>query len=978
MTPLFQRQVSLPSSAQPGPAPDRLDEYLADGTEPGLRADLTGLVGAKNVLHRASDLVRYASDASPYRLVPQAVVTPSTAEEVGAVLRYCADHGLNATFRAGGTSLSGQSQCDGVLLDVRHHWQGMVVEHDAQQLRARPGTVLGHANAVLARYGRRLGPDPASQRAACIGGVVANNAAGMRCRMERSAYATLRHATFVTASGAVINTEAPDAEERFAAAEPALARGLMELRDEILADAELTDFLRRKYAIRNTTGYTMRALLDGTTPLEIFRRLLVGSEGTLAFIAEVVLDTLPVPPVLGLCWVHLDSTAKAVELVGAVRELGVEAVEMMMSSSLVTAAGRMDDPPVGWSDLPDGAASLLVEFGAESAAEIDAVAARTRELAAPLHPLRPVEVSTDPAFMAMSWRVRSGLASDLALNKPEGAINVNEDVCFPVDRLAEGVADLSALLTEHGFNPQVVGHAAYGNMHFTLAAHLSTPEGRAQYGAFMEAFARLVVDKYGGSLKAEHGTGINMAPFVEREWGQRITAMMWRIKDLADPHGVLGRDVMLSRDPQIHLQRFKHDPLANPIIDGCVECGFCEPVCPSRNVTTTPRQRIALRREMARQEAGSPLLLALLDQYQYDAVETCAVDSSCAEACPYGIDTGAMMKEFRVAESSALSRTVASGLARRWGAAATGARLAVATADLVQQTVGVKPLTALASVARRAITTDLMPAVPGPMPKAAPARLPATDRATDREAAAAVYFPACVNRIFGRDPAAGKALSLTEALLRVSQRAGRPLWIPADIDARCCGTPFGSKGYEAGRDLMYERMATALLDWSDQGRLPVVIDASSCAQALICSLPEHLPADLAARYRAVQVIDATVWADALVDALTISRRVPAITVHTGCSSRQLGNEPAMLHLCRALADEVHVPIAQACCGTAGDRGLLHPELVASATRQERDDLGEDSAGRVYVSSNRTCEMGLRQATGKPFESVILTLEELSR
>lgn len=953
------------------PADDRLDPALARGSDPDLRRAMETLLGAPQVHARASDLVRYASDASPYRLVPQVVVSPRTVDEVAAVLRHCAENGLNATFRAGGTSLSGQSQCDGVLVDVRRHWSGMVVEDGGRALRARPGTVLEHANAVLARQGRRLGPDPASARAACLGGVVANNAAGMRCRMERSAYATLRAATFVTASGTIIDTAAPGAEELFVREEPTLAQGLMDLREEILADPELTDFLRRKYSIRNTTGYTMRALLDGSTPLEIFRRLLVGSEGTLAFIAEVVMDTLPIPPVLGLGWVHLADASSAVDLVAQVRELGAEAVEMMMSSSLVQAASRLPGAPAEWATLPPDGVSLLVEFGGQDEAEIVAMQERVRDCAAPLSPLLPVVLSSDPAVMALGWRVRSGLASDMALNKPQGAVNVNEDVCFPTDRLAEGVRDLSALLTEHGFNPQVVGHAAYGNMHFTLATQLSTAEGRQQYSDFMKAFAALVVDKYQGSLKAEHGTGINMAPFVEREWGERVTGMMWRVKELADPHGVLGRDVMLTRDPQVHLKRFKQDPLADPVVDGCVECGFCEPVCPSRNVTTTPRQRIALRREMARQEPGSPLTKALLDDYQYEAVDTCAVDSSCAEACPYGIDTGAMMKSMRVAQASPVSQRIASLVSDKWGAASTAARFAVAAADVVQQRVGTKPLAALTGVLRRVASADVVPSVPGPMPRPARRALPATGA----EQACAVYFPACVNRIFGRDPGVQGGVGLSEALVRVSARAGRPVWIPDDVDGLCCGTPFGSKGYPDARDTMYVRMARALLAWSEEGRLPVVIDASSCAQALIQELPSHLPADLAERFAAVQVMDPTRWAAELLPALEVPRRLDQVTVHTGCSARQLGQTADMLRVCEALAQKVHVPISQACCGTAGDRGLLHPELVASATEQEVADLGDSQA---YVSSNRTCEMGLRQATGKPFESVVLLLEELTR
>src|SRR5579862_161061 len=267
-----------------GPAQDdAVDPAHVDGTASQLKDDLIGLIGPDQVLHRVSDLVRYASDASPYRYLPQVVVRPRTVDDVRAILGYCARTGRHATFRAGGTSLNGQAQSDDILVDVRRHWAGMVVQDGGQRLRARPGTILGQANAVLRRQGRRLGPDPASADVATIGGVIANNAGGMRCRLERNAYHTVSSMTFVLASGTVIDTAAPQAEQAFRTAEPDLAAGLTKLRAELLADAELTEKIRHKYTIRNTNGYALSALLDAETPLGIFRKLMVGSEGTLAF-----------------------------------------------------------------------------------------------------------------------------------------------------------------------------------------------------------------------------------------------------------------------------------------------------------------------------------------------------------------------------------------------------------------------------------------------------------------------------------------------------------------------------------------------------------------------------------------------------------------------------------------------------------------------------------------------------------------------
>ena len=352
-----------------GPAQDdAVDPARVEGTPAALKSDLIRLVGKDQVLHRISDLVRYASDASPYRYLPQVVVVPRTIDDVRAILDYCARTGRHATFRAGGTSLNGQSQSDDILIDVRRHWAGLVVEDGGARLRARPGTILGHANAVLRPLGRRLGPDPASADVATIGGVIANNAGGMRCTLERNAYHTVSSLTLVLASGTVVDTAAPGAEAKFAAAEPELAAGLLQLREEMLADEELAQRVRHKFAIRNTNGYALSALLDADTPLEIFRRLIVGSEGTLAFMAEAVIETLPAPAVTTVSWIVLPSIGEAAALVPGLVAHGAEAVELMLAPALAAAAQAFPGTPQYWRSLDPGAAALLVEFGADSPA----------------------------------------------------------------------------------------------------------------------------------------------------------------------------------------------------------------------------------------------------------------------------------------------------------------------------------------------------------------------------------------------------------------------------------------------------------------------------------------------------------------------------------------------------------------------------------------------------------------------------------
>jgi D-lactate dehydrogenase len=949
---LLERNPAPPPSA---PAPDRAPEELAAGTPQPLRGELEALLGPDRVLARASDIVRYASDASPYRLLPRAVVMAREAADVARVLDYGRAHDVPVVFRAGGTSLNGQGQTDGILVDVRRHFGGVAVEDEGRLARIKPGTLLGHANRVLAPYGRKLGPDPASTDIATVGGVVANNSGGMRCGVVHDSYSTLRSLAFVLPSGTTIDTAAPGAAERFAAEEPELAAGLAAIRDEIRADAELSERIRRKFAIKNTTGYRLCAFLDADQPLEIFRRLLVGSEGTLGFVAEAVFETVPLPARTTTAWIHFPGIDEAIapvrDLVGA----GATAVELMVAPALITAAWNMVGAPEEWKELPPESAVLLVEFGAGSDEELDAYVAGAGEILAGHETIRPIAFSRDAEEIELAWRVREGLHGLIGRLRLPGTALIVEDVCVPPERIAEGARDLQALLAEHGFLPGVAGHASAGNLHFMLTPDFSQPEDLERYEAFMGKLVELIVGKYDGSLKAEHGTGINMAPYVEREWGPKATELMWRVKRLADPDGVLGPGVVLNRDRGAHLRNLKTTPPIEESATTCVECGFCEPVCPSRDLTTTPRQRIVLRREMARQPEGSALRKALLEEYEYDALDTCAVDGSCQLACPVGINTGALVKEVRAAQHGERVEALALAAAKRWGAVEGASRAALRVGG---------PL------ARR---TRRGRALPPP----ASASLPETRR----EAAAVVYLPSCTNRIFGsgadgpkadayRPDSARRPRSLAEALVAVSARAGAPVWIPEGVAGSCCGLPFGSKGFAAAHAHKSGEMAERLWEWTEEGRLPVVIDAASCTQAVAGIEDERLAG--------VQVLDSVAWAhDRLLPALEVARKVGSATVHPTCATRHMGLAPRLRSLAQALADEVYVAPSATCCGFAGDKGIAHPELTAAATRPQAEEL----AGRdfdAHLSSNRTCEIGLSRATGERYESFVFLLEELTR
>ncbi len=968
------------------PVADRAPDELAEGVAQPLRGELEALLGADRLLSRPGDLVAYASDASPYRLFPRAVVAARDADDVAKVLRFGRERGIPVTFRAGGTSLNGQGQSDGILVDVRKHWGGVRVEEDGARARVKPGTVLGHANRVLAPHGTRIGPDPASTDVCTVGGVVANNSGGMRCGVTKDSYSTVRELTFVLPSGTKIDTGAPGAAESFAAAEPELVAGLEAIRDEIRADAELAERIRRKFAIKNTTGYRLCAFLDADEPLEIFRRLLIGSEGTLAFVAEVVFETVPVPPLTTTSWIHFPGIDEAIAPVPDLVASGATAVELMVAPALITAAWNMVGAPQEWKELPPESAVLLVEYGGADAAELDAQVARAEELLASHELIRPLAFTRGLEEVELAWRVREGLHGLIGRVRPEGTALIVEDVCVPPERIAEGAKDLQALLGRHGFLPGVAGHASAGNLHFMLTPDFAKQEDLDRYEAFMGGLVELIVDKYDGSLKAEHGTGVNMAPYVEREWGEKATELMWRLKRLADPDGVLSPNVLLSRDPGVHLRNLKTTPAIEDWggASACVECGFCEPVCPSRNLTTTPRQRIVLRREMARQPEGSPLQRALLEEYEYEALETCAADGSCQLACPLGIDTGRMVKELRTAQHGERAERAALAAAKRWGAVEKASRVALKVGGpLARRTKRGKGLPGPAS--------GKLPAAGGGGDDPRPTKAGRVGRGSSPppDGVAAVYVPSCTNRIFGPSVSAdgtkrglygsksSRRPAVIEALVVVSARAGVPVWVPGDVAGSCCGLPWSSKGFDSAHRHKANEMVERLWEWSGEGVLPVVIDAASCTGAIAEPGEGVLSEENAERLGKLEIVDSVAWAMRLLPNLEIADKVPSATAHPTCATRRLGLAPTLRSLTEALADDVYIAPSATCCGFAGDRGISHPELTASATRPQVEEL----SGRTFdahLSSNRTCEIAMERATGQPYESVVSLLERLTR
>lgn len=927
---------------------------------------LDGLLGALEravpggVTARLSDRLAMAHDASHFLLTPEAVVTPRDADEVVFLLAVLAEQGRSLTFRSGGTSLSGQAGGAGVLVDVRRHFGAITVLDDGLRVRVQPGAVVRAVNLRLQRHGRKLGPDPASESACTVGGVIANNSSGMACGTELNSYATLDSAVLVLAGGAVLDTGAPDADEVLAAAEPEVAAGLLRLRDRIRADPAAVAEIRRLYAIKNTMGYGLNSFLDHDRPAKILEHLMVGSEGTLGFVAEATFRTVPAHPCAATGLLVFDHLAEATAAIPALRAAGFATVELLDATSL--RVGQTDpqaDAALRGLTVVDHAA-LLVELQAPDAAALAAAEAAAREVISGLPLTLPAGLSTDPAVRAALWHIRKGLYAAVAGHRPSGTTALLEDIAVPVDRLLATCEALTALFTRHGYADSVIfGHALHGNLHFLLNEHFEDPASVRRYLAFTEDLVDLVLAQ-GGTLKAEHGTGRIMAPFVRRQFGDELFAVMVEVKRLLDPDGLLGPGVLLNEDAGAVVADVKPVQPVEAEVDRCVECGYCEPVCPSRDLTTTPRRRIVLRREIARARALGRTAVAdeLERDYDYDAIQTCAVDGLCQTACPVLINTGDLVARLRAEDAS---RTEAAGwawAARHWGGVTRAGSLTLTGLDALPGPV----VTALSDGARRLAGADTVPRYDptlhgGAVRRPRPARQPV-----------ATYLPACIGTLFGASPGPG----VGAAFLELCDRAGVQVRVPEGIDGLCCGTPWKSKGMREGHAAMRERVVTTLapLAKGPGEPLPLVVDAASCTEGYRTLLGGD-PSTAAWR-----VVDVVQFADeVLLPRLPGAARWPSLALHPTCSSVRLGLDPALQRVAAAAAQTVVVPDDWGCCGFAGDRGLLHPELTAAATAPEAAQVRELDVS-AHASVNRTCELGLTRATGRPYRHVLEVLADV--
>jgi D-lactate dehydrogenase len=852
-----------------------------------------------------------------------------------------------------------------------------------------------------------------------MGGILSNNSSGMCCGVIENSYHTIHSMTIVLPNGFVLNTADPNANLIFENDQPLIARGLLELKRRIVSTSKesnhterearkeelslgdlsdlrgpkketLAERIQRRYQMKNTNGYLLNAFLDFDTPLDILTHIMIGSEGTLVFIAEAVLHTFPDFPRKYTGQLYFKNLQDAASAIAPIKESGARAAEIMDRAALHSVENNPGVPSV-LRQLPDGATAILVEYQALDTESMIAFKKESQKVLKKLNLLHDPEFFDDPVAQASLWKTRKGIIPSIGGMRTPGTISINEDVVFPVHRLADGVTDLQHLFTDFGYTDGAVfGHAKDGNLHFLINQAFNTGSDIAHFDSFVHAMVDLVSGKYDGALKAEHGTGRNMAPFIETEWGAEAYAIMRDLKSLFDPDLMLNPGVMINANPQTHVTHLKTMSLVSPEVDKCIECGFCESKCPSRRLTLSPRQRIVVQREIARMRlAGSSSgeLNSVIGDYSYAGIDTCAVDGLCATACPVNINTGDLTRRLRAESSTPGGKRIANWLAEYFSFAESAIGNAIRLGHLAESMIGAKGVNSIIQTAEK-ITSTTLPKWNNHIPYSDSKvwRLlkhqqpePLDSITTENQF---IYFPSCISRQLGKpkqDPRFSNSEyhSLAETLILIAHRAKINLQIPENISGTCCGMPFNSKGYTKAYQYSLHRSIVNFWEWSEGGKYPMVIDTTSCTQTLrTCG--NDLSQEDKEKWKKLTLLDSIEFLhDYVLPRLNVKPVEEEVILHPNCSARKLSLDGQMLSIAKQSAQSATVPLNLGCCGFAGDRGLLFPELTASATQKESAEVNERQYGGHY-SSNIPCEIGMSEATGKDYTSIVYLVERASR
>lgn len=921
---------------------------------------------------RLIDRHSYARDASLYRLIPELIVQPVNEQEIIDLFAYSKQTNIPIVFRAAGTSLSGQAITDGILVEVTKHWQDYTFEAEKNRIQLEPGIIGGHVNRYLAPFGQKIGPDPASINACMIGGIIANNASGMCCGVVDNAYHTMDSLRFILPNGQIYDTLDSDADDQLLKQSPVIHKGLLDLQKRLKSDSGLYERIREKYTRKNTLGYSLNAFIDYEKPIDILAHLLVGSEGTLGFFSKVRLNTLPDYPCKSAALLFFKDIKSTTEAVIPLEKAGAKALEIMDRASLRSIEDD-DGVPEEIKELPENATALLCEFQAIDSAEL------AKKVKAGQKVLKKFKLLHNPDFTEVEstrnlyWKIRKGLLPSVGAARKSGTTMIVEDICFRLSDLSDATLELQSLFKKHGYDDAIIfGHAKDGNLHFVISQAFDDERGKLQYEHFMNDLVTMTVGKYDGALKAEHGTGRNMAPFLETEWGPTAQGIMADLKLLIDPDNLLNPGVIVNQDPEIHLKNIKPTPSIEAVVDKCIECGFCESWCASQYLTMTARRRIATWREIVMLEQGDAkdraIAAALLQDYDYESVDTCAVDGLCALGCPVKIDTGDLIRHFRRQNNGGFGRQVASWTVRYFSFVQEMVRLGLNVATPIVRRLGSERIVAL-SMKLYHLSRGRIPVWHRYMPTGGEG-LPIIAVRNDDEKEELVYFVSCLNRGMHKIPGESNTLSTSEAFIELLQEARIHPIFPAHQEELCCGTPYSSKGYDDAFKQMAEKTVESLWKTSRQGTLPIVLDTSPCTYKMM-QYDNVLDGDSLSHWQSLQIVDVIQYMnDKIIDRLDVINKVDKIVLHPTCSTRKMGLEDTMLSLARTCADEVVVPGNLGCCGFAGDRGFLVPELTESATAQEAEEVKALNNVYGHYSTSRTCEMGMSNATEETYSSLI--------
>jgi len=923
---------------------------------------IAAITGKSKLFDDPLHTVAFGTDASLYRLIPRLVIRPGSEEEVSDILKTTSECKVPVTFRAAGTSLSGQAVTDSVLLVVAgDNWEKYRLNDNKTKIVVKPGITGGKLNSILAPFGRKIGPDPASIDAATIGGIVANNASGLRSRSSGTSYNSVESMQIIFSDGTILDTGSELSRKEFLVTHSQMVNEICSLAAEVKENKILSERIRKKYRLKNTMGYSLNALTDFSDPVDIIMHLMIGSEGTLGFISEITLKTVPVKPFKASSLMIFSGIADTCRAVMQLSEMPVEAVEFIDRNGLRSVE---NDPgiPDFLKNLSPQASALLVETTAWSADELDeqinAIFRSVKNIPAEL-PLRFTNVQQEYEKL---WNIRKGLFPSAGAMRKSGTTAIIEDVAVPVNRLAEAVSDLHIILSKYGYENSVVyGHALEGNLHFVLSQNFADENETVRYRNLMDEVVHLIIEKYDGSLKAEHGTGRNMAPFVEMEWGREAYEVMKKIKNIFDPLNILNPGVILNDDPEIHLKNLKITPEVDETIDKCIECGFCEPSCVSAGLTLTPRQRITVYREIfrLRKTGHQPHILASLTKsFEYSGKTTCAADGLCSINCPVKIDTGKLIKKLRSAKpDSAQKRALC--IAKNLDKITAVAGSFFTSVYFMHKVFGTRVMRFIAG-GIRCLSGNSFPAWNPYLPRGAKKIRQPLLKSGDNNRKA-VYFPSCINRTMGVSADYGNEKQLSEKMISLMEKAGYEVIFPENIQNLCCGMPFLSKGFINAGLMKSQELERALLKASKNGLYPVVCDMSPC----LFTMKENFGNELKLYEPAEFILEY------LLPYLNISPLKEKVIVFPVCSMKKMGLDGKLIRLAEICSSGVIVPDLN-CCGFAGDKGFFVPELNKHGLRNLKKQIPDDVINGY--STSRTCEIGLSLHSGISFKSIVYLVD----